>query len=483
MDTFRYLVACSLLAVQSLLATAAERLDLKNGSFSQWENGAPADWTVDIGARSGSDTPSKLKPLNEEGLELSGDANTGQWKSVSQKVALTQGAEVRLQFEARTIGLKREARQFNNCYVGLAAFDGAGKRLSIQIRELFETNWAPGQLVAKLPDNAASVDVLLFLSKTGVLQVRSIRLERLEAADSFDVLVDELDRYYSFFATKNINWRERAVQYRSAAQGAKNTDEFVTAVQPLLAELKDLHVGIETPEGKQMPTFVSAVDRDFDARTIAGQLSGVKQIGRMGFIGRTPEGFGYVAIGTLSADRKTTDDMLAAFDTLLNSKGLIIDLRVNGGGNELVAQQFVSRLVAEPLVYASNQFRGGAAYGDLLKVGTRQVVPSSQNAYRGNVVGLIGPGCVSSGEGFALMLAALPKGKLIGKPTRGASGNPQPVLLPNGVKVTYSIWVPLQSDGKPFEGVGIAPDIRIEDDPTGSKGLQAAIEALKLVTK
>jgi C-terminal processing protease CtpA/Prc len=77
------------------------------------------------------------------------------------------------------------------------------------------------------------------------------------------------------------------------------------------------------------------------------------------------------------------------------------------------------------------------------------------------------------------MLAALPGVKLIGQNTRGASGNPQPIVLPNGVTVRYSIWVPLQLDGKPFEGVGIAPDIRVEDDPQGLKGLAKAVAELK----
>jgi hypothetical protein len=466
-----------------LLSSAAERLVLKNGNFEHWESGIPTAWTIDVGARSGNATSSKLKPLDEGGVELSGDASTGQWKSLSQKIAIPAGASLRLRFEARTEGLKRELRQFDNCYIGLAAFDAAGKRLSLQVRDLFETAWAPGQLVVKLPDAATSVDVLCFLSKTGVLQVRNIRLERVEAGDSFDVLADELERYYSFFALKKINWRERTPHYRSAAQRATSADEFVAAVQPLLAELKDLHVGIAMPSGKQVPTFVSAVDRNFDARAIAGRLSDVKQIGRMGFIGRTAEGFGYVAIGTLAADRKTTDDMLTAYDTLLDGKGLIIDLRANSGGSELVAQQFVGRLVAKPLAYASNQFRGGTAYDDLLTLGTRQVAPGKGIAYQGQVVGLIGPGCVSSGEGFALMLAALPKGTPVGQATRGASGNPRPVLLPNGVTVNYSTWVPLQLNGKPFEGTGIAPDTRIDDDARGTKGLQAAIEALKRTAK
>ncbi len=481
---FRSLLLGCLLAALPLAAVAAEPLPLAGADFTKWINGEPEGWTVEVGARSGGEKPSSLAPMLGGGIELAGDATTGQWRSVSQKVKLPpDSAGLRLRFAARAKGLKREGRQFNNCYIGLATFDASGKRLSMQVREPFEPELAPGQLVVKLPAGAASADVILFLSKTGSLQVKDASLERLTPADSYGVLVDELDRYYSFFALKKFDWRKRAAEYEAAGRKAESADEFVAAVQPLLAELKDIHVGIERPGGEAVAPFISRVDRNFDARAIAGRLKEVRQIGRMGFIGRTEEGFGYVAIGSLSADRKTTDDMLAAFDSLLDAKGLIIDLRVNAGGAEPLAQQFVGRLVAEPLTYASNQFRAGVKYDDLLTLGTRQVMPHEGRKFDGPVVGLIGPGCVSSGEGFALMLRALPRAKLIGQNTRGASGNPQPVVLPNGVTVRYSIWVPLQLDGKPFEGTGIAPDIRIDDDPQGTKGLERAVAELKADAK
>jgi C-terminal processing protease CtpA/Prc len=77
------------------------------------------------------------------------------------------------------------------------------------------------------------------------------------------------------------------------------------------------------------------------------------------------------------------------------------------------------------------------------------------------VVCLVGPGCVSSGEGFALMMKALDHVRLVGQPTRGASGNPHPVTLPNGVKVWYSRWVSMEADGTPIEGRGVQPDITV----------------------
>jgi hypothetical protein len=474
-----FLAAVGFLLLLDSGTPAAEPLPLKDGNFLRWENGQLAEWKVSIGARSGGSLRSALLPIEGGGISLSGKESTGDWNFVSQRLEVGPGAMLRIRFEAETEGLKLEPRQFNNCYVGLMAVGADGKRLGLAVRNLFETEWAPGQMTMLTPEGTTAVDVAVFLSKTGSLHVRKVEVERLEAGDSFDVLVDEIDRYYSFLALKKIDWRARAAEYAERARNAKTADEFAQAIQPLLAEMKDLHVSIEMTGGKRVPTFVSPADPNFNARAAAGKLKDIKQIGRMGFTGRTDDGFGYVAIGTLQADEKTAAEMLAAFDALLDSKGLIIDLRVNGGGSEPLAQQFASRLISEPLEYAQNQFRNGARYDDLITLGTRIVQPGKNPAYTGPIVGLIGPGCVSSGEGFALMLKALPNATLIGQPTRGASGNPQPVLLPNWLKVHYSTWVPLDMDGKAFEGTGIAPDQLVEDDPTGVKGLDAAIEKLR----
>ena len=76
------------------------------------------------------------------------------------------------------------------------------------------------------------------------------------------------------------------------------------------------------------------------------------------------------------------------------------------------------------------------------------------------------------------MREALPNAFLVGKPTRGSSGNPKPLVLPNGVTVTYSRWVSMLPDGTPIEGRGVRPDIEVEHAAQGDPTLDAAIAAL-----
>jgi carboxyl-terminal processing protease len=68
---------------------------------------------------------------------------------------------------------------------------------------------------------------------------------------------------------------------------------------------------------------------------------------------------------------------------------------------------------------------------------------------------------------------------LVGQPTRGASGNPRPVTLSNGVRVWFSRWISLTPEGTPLEGRGIRPDVLVEHEGNGDKTFDKAVEILK----
>ena len=52
-------------------------------------------------------------------------------------------------------------------------------------------------------------------------------------------------------------------------------------------------------------------------------------------------------------------------DSLGDTWGLVIDLRFNGGGDELLARDIAGRFVDQQRVYSMNQYRSGPAHTDL----------------------------------------------------------------------------------------------------------------------
>jgi C-terminal processing protease CtpA/Prc len=182
------------------------------------------------------------------------------------------------------------------------------------------------------------------------------------------------------------------------------------------------------------------------------------------------------------SDAKPDDvkSAVAAVRKLKDAPGFIVDLRAANGGNELFALEIAKVFCASPTVYAKSKYRNHERH-DVFGETRDRILPATEQAYTRPVVCLIGPGAISSGEGFVQMMKCLRQVTTVGLPTRGASGNPKPVALSRtGLTVYFSTWVDMLPDGQPIEGVGIPPDTRVEvpasayatADPTLEKGLE-----------
>lgn len=428
---------------------------LSNGDFGEWRDGVPAGWEVRVGAANGEGPESAIDRA-EGGVSLRGDADTRVWRMLAQDVEAAEGDAFRLSFESRAVGLNREGTQNVNHYVGLV-FVGTDTRLFVSAG----ATWRPDEIVARAPKGTTGAEAWIFLSQTGALEVRDVSLERPAADDAYDVLVRHMDRYYSYFEHRGIDWPALAKDHRGD-------------IRALLAELRDPHVWIEGQE----PLLAPTAERNFDYAAVAKRLSGAKQIGKIGFVGRV-DGLGVVAVGSLMGPDEHFAELEAEIEKLFDAPGILLDLRANVGGAEVRAQRIAAMFADRERVYARSTFRAGAAHDAFTPPAERRIAPREGATYTKPVVCLIGPGCVSSGEGFALMMDALPHVTLVGRPTRGASGNPQPVELPDGTTVWFSRWVAMRADGTVLEGEGVGPDVDVEHEGEGDSTFERGVEELK----
>lgn len=472
-------VPCGLLLIVALARPACADELLKNPNFRGWKDGLPVGWHAGFGAGQRTGRESTLRPGTPDGIVLQGDRSTQLWRFVNQVFPAKPGDCFRLRFRVRASGVMREGNQFNNCYVGFFFRAADSNPVAHGLLHFSDTNWSPQEIIATMPKGSATAEVGIFLSKTGRLHATGFSLEKLKPADSYEALIQHMDRYYSYFALRKIDWKALAAKHRAAAMRAKTPEDFAAAIKPLLAELKDIHVWIDLTNGKRIAPYVSRVDGNYNFRAVANVLKDVKQIGRIAFTGRTADGYGYAAIGSLAGPEKQFRQLESAIDGLFDAKGILIDLRANAGGSELRARRIAAMFADRRRMYAQAKIRSGPKHTDFFPPTKRFIQPRSAKTFTKPVVCLIGPRCVSSGEGFALMLKALPHVRLVGLPTCGASGNPSPVRLPNGVNVYFSHWVALQADGKPFEGTGIVPDVKVAHKGRGDPTFEQAVKELQ----
>lgn len=188
----------------------------------------------------------------------------------------------------------------------------------------------------------------------------------------------------------------------------------------------------------------------------------VNPAGKRGLAGRTDDGIGYVMISAWS-DPAEIDAIETALASLRDSKAIVVDVRPNSGGDELLARRVAAWFVDGTKPYAKNRYRekaGPDGFGaPLERAVTGNTDPAKQLALP--VALLTSRYVMSSNESFVLMMRQACDCTVVGERTYGSSGNPKPFELSNGVTIFVPSWQDLRLDGTCFEGEGLAPDVEV----------------------
>lgn len=310
--------------------------------------------------------------------------------------------------------------------------------------------------------------------------------QRTRNAASLAEVEAAIDRFYSYRDRVVGDWDARFDARRETLLAATTDRQFATELKDLLAAAEDPHLWVGK-DGIRDPTSRSDRHRNVDVSLLPERVEGFEKWNEVVWTGRFERDggdIGYLALTTLDGGRtREVREGLEALEELSDCAGLILDLRFNGGGAELLAMQFAAWFATEPSVYA-RQITRDPETGAWDRQGERRlIVNDAPKRFDRPVAALIGKGVVSSAEGFALMLRQCPNVTLIGVSTFGSSANPQPHLLTNGYEVWLPSWRALDAEGKMIEGVGIAPDVLVEttagDFADGDPILARALEHLQ----
>jgi carboxyl-terminal processing protease len=165
-------------------------------------------------------------------------------------------------------------------------------------------------------------------------------------------------------------------------------------------------------------------------------------------------GIGYVQITTFGD--KTTPELRAALSDLMsqNPKGLIIDLRNNGGGYLLTAVEVASEFIDDGVILYEQ-------YGD----GQRDTYTALKNGQATDIplVVLINEGSASASEIVAGAIQDSGRGQLVGVTSygKGSVQNWVPLSDNQGaVRVTIAKW--LTPNERAIHGQGLTPDVEVE---------------------
>ncbi len=172
-------------------------------------------------------------------------------------------------------------------------------------------------------------------------------------------------------------------------------------------------------------------------------------------------------------------------DSTLES--LVIDVRINNGGEDPYGLVIASRLATSEYLAYTKEARANAVEHDKWTPGDPSLVrPSSRPGFRGPVVELIGPLTISGGETFTqALMGRTPHVTRIGENTQGVFSDVLDRRLPNGWTFGLPNEVFRTPEGTTFDGPGIPPDIAVpvfaDEDVAAGKdpGMAKAVQVLR----
>ncbi|MFB6890060.1 S41 family peptidase [Kitasatospora sp. NPDC056327] len=327
----------------------------------------------------------------------------------------------------------------------------------------------------------------------------------------FDRFWATFEENYPFFAAKGIDWHAEGARARAGITPATTADQLEEVFAGLLRPLGDAHVALGRKEadggyrlalGVLRPGTREYDDREKEqaARAVATQLLAPERTfgrGRLG-VGELPGGIGYLRVSAFdgyvedgpyqdhAAELDRALDLLLAHPERLN--GLVIDLRLNGGGSDELGLRIASRLTERPFLAYRKVARNDPADPTRFTAPQPSVVRPAPGTTRfdGPVALLTAGSTISAGETFTQAMAERrPAPVRVGENTQGVFSDIMfkpfsgdfVALLPNEKFLTR--------DGGTFDGPGIPPDVRTPVFTTEelNRGLDSALtEARRILT-
>ena len=177
----------------------------------------------------------------------------------------------------------------------------------------------------------------------------------------------------------------------------------------------------------------------------------------------------YVNLPSFQSEQ-VVKDFEKIFPQVQKAKGLILDIRHNGGGNSENGKAIISMLTDKPikgLLCKTPEnvaaFRIWAGIEEQWQeVRDQPVTPSGEDSFLGPVMVLIGPETFSAAENFVVVLHASKRATVVGERTGGSTGDSVKIDLPGGVKAQVCTVHDMYPDGREFVGVGVIPDVEIQ---------------------
>ena len=304
------------------------------------------------------------------------------------------------------------------------------------------------------------------------------------ATGNFEALWTILDEHYCFFDYKQkeygLDWNDVYAKYKVRINNNMSTVQLFEVLCDMLGELRDGHVNLSSSmDYGRYWKWQENYPYNYSDSLIRQYLGTDYKIASGLRYRVLDDNIGYIRCASFESPigEGNLDEVLSY---LLLCRGLIIDIRGNGGGDLTTAERLAARFVEEKTLVGYMQHKTGAGHNDFSEMKEIFLEPSSNVRWHKKVCVLTNRSVYSAANSFAVWMHCLPNVTLVGDHTGGGSGMPMSNSLPNGWSVRYSAC-PMYDQNKHQTEFGIDPDVKVNlvNDITIGSSRDDIIEAAR----
>lgn len=303
--------------------------------------------------------------------------------------------------------------------------------------------------------------------------------------ETFDYLWTKCNEGYSFFEYKGIDWNKVYNEFSPKITNDMDDIQLFNELFAMLNKLEDGHVNLIAPFNLSRYEFDQKGQDNYDKRFIRDNYLGSDYYITGPFIhdGIANNHVGYLRYETFTRQISNYDiDLVLA--RFRQTKGMVIDIRENGGGAIKNVFKLINRLTKTKTLMYNSYIKTGAGPNDFSDAQPAYAEPEGSIGYNGKIVLLTDRGSYSASSFLTLGMRELPNVIVIGDTTGGGLGAPGGGQLPNGWTYRFSVTKTLSPSGENYEN-GVPPDITVNwskaDRDRGKDSIieRAIIEILK----
>lgn len=304
---------------------------------------------------------------------------------------------------------------------------------------------------------------------------------------NFETLWRTLDEKYCYFDEKEINWQlvHDTIAPRVKYIAADDYLGLFDCLAGMINLLNDGHVNLYSPfDISECKSWYEGYPDNFDWEMVKDNyLESYRLAGGMYYTTIADGEIGYVYCPSFEAG-VSPNSMAYILRSFSDCKGMVVDVRNNGGGDLSNAERLAATFFSETRTVGSWQHKSGKAHDDFSALKERKISKSDMpSSWLRPTIVLCNRHTYSAANYFVSAMRYADNCLILGGRSGGGGGMPMSYELPNGWIVRFSSVRMFDKEGVSIEN-GIKPHLVVNQKSEDKDDIiEKAVEIIKRVYK